>query len=150
MEKEVEEVMGLLEWKERYKQRKKEKETFKPYEKMFSKIYDLSSEGKLKELREFVLYNVMQEDVPPDLKMTQLGILASNYEELGAYETAVGFYDAMFVWFLKDERTYDEGVEYVMEQIQHCGRPDLLEKWLSHYGGEMNEKTKLKFTNTIV
>lgn len=150
VEKEVEEVMGLTEWKERYKQRKEEKAAFKPYEKMFSKIYDLTSEGKYKELREFVLNNIKKEDIPAELKLTQLGILAGNYDELGAYETAVELYDATFVWFLKDGRTYDEGVEYVMGQIHLYDRPDLLEKWLNHYGSEMTSEAKRNFTNSLV
>lgn len=150
VEKEVEEVMGLTEWKERYKKRKEEKAAFKPYEKMFSKIYDLTSEGKYKELREFVLHNVMQEEIPAEFKYTQLGILASNYERLGAYETSVELYDAMFVWFLKDGRTYDDGVEHVMEQILQFSRPDLLEKWLNHYGSEMTSEAKRKFTDSLV
>lgn len=150
VEKEVEEVMGLTEWKERYKKRKEEKAAFKPYEKMFSKVFELSSEKKLKELREFVLDNVKQEDIPAELKLTQLGILAGNYDELGAYETAVELYDATFVWFLKDGRPYDEGVEYVMGQIHLYNRPDLLEKWLNHYSSEMTSEAKWKFTGSLV
>lgn len=143
-EKEVEEVIGFTEWKERQKQRKKEKAAFQPYKKMYDTLYELSSTKALKEMREFVLQQVVQEDVLPEHKITLLGILAGNYDELGAYETAAQLYDATFIWFLKDQRPYEEseGVGFVMERIYECERPDLLQKWFAHYEGQMNEETK--------
>lgn len=115
---------------------------------MMSKLFDLSTEGDMKELREFVIHNVKHVEMPHDLTITQLGVLAGKYEEVGAYETAAEFYDAIFSWSINGERTIDEGVSYTMERIQACNRPDLLEKWLVHYGNQMSEEDKLKFMNS--
>jgi len=141
-------VAWFNDWKEKSTQRKKEKKEFKPYAKMMTKFFELSTKGEMKELREFVIHNVLHEEMPHDLTITQLGVIAGQYEELGAYETAVEFYDAIFSWSIKGERTIDEGVRYTMERIQACNRPDLLEKWIVHYGDQMSEEDKLKFMNS--
>ena len=135
----------INEWKEKRKILKKEREEFKPYAKMMEKVFELSSEGEIKELREFVIHNVLHEEMPHSLRITQLGVLAGKYEDLGAYETAVEFYNAILPWSIKDERTIDDGVRYVMERIQACNRPDLLENWIAYYNHQMIEDDKLKF-----
>lgn len=141
--------MWFREWKEQYSQNKKEKAAYKPYANMMNRMIELRTKGKIKEMREFVLHNVMHEEMPHDLRYSQLAFLADTYLEMGAYETAAKLYDATFVWLLKDERTYDEGIEEVMDCIHTCNRPDLLQKWIEHYENQMDGETKRNWKEKI-
>lgn len=136
---------------DQYNQRKEERAEYKSYSKMMNKVFDLGHKGKLKEMRELVLQQTMQEEVPAEYKYTMLGILANHYETIGAYETAAQLYDATLIWFLKEQRPYveNEGVGFVMERIYQCERPDLLQKWFAHYENQMDAETKRDWREKI-
>lgn len=148
-EKEVGEVIGFTEWKESRKQRQKEKEAFQPYKKMYSTFNQLMFKKEFKEMREFLSQQVVKEEIAPEHKYTMLVVLASHYIDLGAYETAAQLYDESFIWCMKDERAYNEGVDFVMERIYECERPDLLQKWFAHYESQMDEEMKRSWREKI-